>query len=79
MNIKRIILIFNKIMESSKNTILPMNNTHTEGSTPSVDLFITQLTPLQQRALAIAREHLKTSFDLERSNGFHEWSSSIPK
>ena len=43
------------------------------------DNFISQLTPLQQRAFAIAKDHLKTSFDLERSNGFIEWMSKTAK
>lgn len=43
------------------------------------DNFVFQLTPLQQRAFAIAKDHLKTSFDLERSNGFIEWMSKTAK
>jgi hypothetical protein len=41
--------------------------------------FVDQLTPLQQRAFMIAKEHLKTSFDLDRSNGFVEWKSKNTK
>lgn len=32
-----------------------------------------QLSPLQQKALAIAREHLGCSFDMSRSVGFHQF------
>jgi hypothetical protein len=35
--------------------------------------YITEMQPMQRTALQIALSHLKTSFDLERSNGFVEW------
>lgn len=35
--------------------------------------YLEQLTPLQRKAYEIAKEHLKTSFDITRSNGFNEW------
>ena len=35
--------------------------------------YIAQMTPTQRKALHIAMTHLKTSFDLSRSNGFVEW------
>jgi hypothetical protein len=37
--------------------------------------YITAMTPMQRQALQIAMTHLKTSFDLARSNGFVEWST----
>ena len=37
--------------------------------------YLEQLTPLQLKAYEIAKEHLKTSFDITRSNGFNEWLS----
>ena len=36
--------------------------------------FVSQLTPIQRQAYLIATDHLKTSFDLSRSNGFVEWT-----
>jgi hypothetical protein len=41
--------------------------------------YLEQLTPLQKIAYEIAKDHLKTSFDITRSNGFNEWLSSQKK
>ena len=41
-----------------------------------IDIYVAQLTPLQQKAHQIAIDHLKTSFDIYRSNGFIEWKKS---
>jgi hypothetical protein len=38
--------------------------------------YYRQLTPFEQRTCDIAREHLGSSFDLARSNGFLRWSST---
>jgi hypothetical protein len=38
--------------------------------------YIAEMTPIKRSALKIAMEHLKTSFDIERSNGFAEWLST---
>ncbi len=35
--------------------------------------YIAEMTPMHRKALHIAITHLKTSFDLARSNGFVEW------
>ena len=40
--------------------------------------FILQLTPIQRQAYLIAVDHLKTSFDLSRSNGFVDWTKKHP-
>ena len=37
--------------------------------------YLEQLTPLQMKAYEIAKDHLKTSFDITRSNGYNEWRS----
>lgn len=38
--------------------------------------YIAEMEPIQRSALKIAMAHLKTSFDMERSNGFAEWLST---
>lgn len=38
--------------------------------------YIAEMSTMQKTALKIAMAHLKTSFDIERSNGFVEWLSS---
>jgi hypothetical protein len=40
-----------------------------------VDAYYQQLTPFEQRTCDIARDHLGSSFDLARSNGFLRWLS----
>ena len=35
--------------------------------------YYEQLTPFEQRTCNIARDHLGSSFDLARSNGFIRW------
>ena len=35
--------------------------------------------PLEQRAMAIAKDHLGSSFDLARSNGFRTWTLNQKK
>ena len=35
--------------------------------------YYEQLTPFEQRTCDIARDHLGSSFDLARSNGFIHW------
>jgi hypothetical protein len=37
--------------------------------------YYQQLTPFEQRTCDIARDHLGSSFDLARSNGFLRWLS----
>ena len=40
-----------------------------------VKVYYQQLTPFEKRTCDIARDHLGSSFDLARSNGFIRWSS----
>ena len=35
--------------------------------------YLDQLNPIEARAYGIAKSHLGTSFNIERSNGFAEW------
>jgi len=35
--------------------------------------YLQEMTPLERQAYEIARTHLKTSFNVVRSNGFIEW------
>ena len=39
----------------------------------SVDDYINQLSAQEKQVFDIARDHLKDSFDIERSIGFTEW------
>ena len=40
---------------------------------PFLNSYLQQMTDKQRKALEIARDHLKTSFHMEKSNGFREW------
>ena len=42
-----------------------------------ITAYLAQLTPQEQRVLKIAREHLESSFTLEKSIGFLEWQAQV--
>ena len=42
-------------------------------SKEDLDAYVAQLTDQEKIVLAIAEEHLESSFDLVRSIGFREW------
>ena len=39
--------------------------------------YLIQMTPYQKKAYLIAQDHLGTSFNIPKSNGFIEWKKSI--
>jgi hypothetical protein len=38
-----------------------------------VDNYISQLNDIEKKVLTIAKEHLETSFSIEKSIGFKQW------
>lgn len=38
-----------------------------------VELYIQSLTPKEYQAYEIAKDHLKSLFDIENTNGFLQW------
>lgn len=46
---------------------------YTEEQKTLVNNYINQLTDIEMKAIFIAKEHLKTSFDILKSNGFNKW------
>ena len=44
-----------------------------EDSQKQLDAYYQQLSPFERQTCDIAREHLGSSFDLARSNGFLHW------
>jgi hypothetical protein len=40
-----------------------------------IEMYLSTLSDLEQRVCAIAKDHLKTSFDITRSTGFVAWNS----
>jgi putative cell wall-binding protein len=41
--------------------------------------YVQQLDPIEKKAYAIAKEHLKSSFNIVKSNGFNEWKNEKNK
>jgi hypothetical protein len=41
----------------------------------SQSLFLSSLSPLEQRVCAIAESHLESSFDISRSSGYIAWKA----
>jgi hypothetical protein len=38
-----------------------------------IDIYISQLNDIEKKVLTIAKEHLETSFSIEKSIGFKQW------
>lgn len=49
------------------------SNIHIENTPSLKELYLAQLSPIEQKALAIAMEHLGSSFNILKSNGYVEW------
>jgi hypothetical protein len=43
----------------------------------NVAKYLDQLSPLQQKAIKIAKMHLGTSFNILKSNGYIDWNKSM--
>ena len=53
-----------------------MNNQNQEkekDKTIQIKEYLTSLKEIEKNAYSIAQQHLGTSFDIERSNGYKEW------
>lgn len=38
-----------------------------------IDIYISQLNDIEKKVFTIAKEHLETSFSIEKSIGFKQW------
>jgi hypothetical protein len=47
-----------------------------ESGVDNADAYISQMSPFELSAYRIAKSHLGTSFNLEKSNGFLKWISA---
>ena len=58
-------------------------NNYFLGATPEVKdlvaLYISQLSPMETKAFNIAKEHLGTSFHIQKSNGYIQWLRENPQ
>ena len=60
--------------------LLPKNfNTMDEPTQKRVVAYLEQLTPIERMAYKIGIEHLGTSFNLLKSNGYISWISEATK
>ena len=50
-----------------------MEQMRTYDADPRVIEYLNQLSPMQQKAYNIAKQHLGTSFNVVKSNGFIDW------
>lgn len=44
-----------------------------------METYLSQLSPLELKALNIAKQHLGSSFNIFKSNGFVAWMKKRPK
>ena len=58
-------------------TMMPKLQEEEEEIKKLVDIYISQLNDIEKKVLTIAKEHLETSFSLEKSIGFKQWLKSI--
>jgi hypothetical protein len=49
-----------------------MNQT-TQEESKQTEEFLKTMTDIQKQALSIAKDHLGTSFDISKSNGYKKW------
>ena len=54
----------------------PVHPNYTATIQDKITLYLNQLSPIEKMALIIAEEHLGTSFNLQKSIGFIEWSKT---
>ncbi len=45
-------------------------------NTEDIKKYIEQLSPQEKKVLEIARDHLETSFNIEKSIGYIKWKST---
>ena len=52
---------------------LPYQFNYDEETKQKISLYLSQLTSIQQKAYLIAIEHLGSSFNIVKSNGYIDW------
>lgn len=51
-------------------------HTYSDEEKDEIQLYLSQLTEIEQQAYCIAVEHLGTSYNVRKSNGFIKWQKS---
>ena len=50
-----------------------MDSSSTSATNPSIQQYLAQLDDIQKRAHDIAKQHLGTSYNIAKSNGYMDW------
>jgi hypothetical protein len=67
-------------MDMDTQSLLPNNfEKHSQEIQQSVLDYITQLSAIEKKACFIARNHLGSSFNILKSNGYNDWNKSRQK
>jgi len=56
-----------------------IENTQHNSTIPNLKIYMAQLTDIEKKALLIAQEHLGSSFNILKSNGYLNWLKSQNK
>jgi hypothetical protein len=65
-------------LETELGVELPSNfETYDNKTQQQVIEYLKQLDPIEKKAYGIGKQHLGTSFNLIRSNGFTNWSKKL--
>ncbi len=62
-----------KTVDITKTVDIANMNNQKKTISELVEMYMEQLEPIQKKALDIAKNHLGTSFNISKSNGFVEW------
>jgi hypothetical protein len=67
-------------MDIQTETLLPSNyEKYPEETKKSILEYIAQLSQIEKKACFIAKNHLGSSFNIVKSNGYNDWLKSKPK
>ena len=60
-------------MSQTNNELPPQFSTYPKETQENIQQYISQFTPIQKKAYLIAKEHLGSSFNVVKSNGYMDW------
>jgi hypothetical protein len=63
----------------SQEILTPYFETYSHDLKELIVEYVQQLNPIEKKAYAIAKNHLKSSFNIVKSNGFNEWKKCKKK
>ena len=60
-------------MTTINNELPPQFSSYSKETQENIIQYISQFTPIQKKAYLIAKEHLGSSFNVVKSNGYMDW------